>query len=349
MTRNSLVKLDTSPSADLALSNDLIDVTKAFMIEARSESTRRAYARAWRSFTTWCASQGRSSLPASPETVAAWLSAMAAGIGHAKPLARASINQALSAVLLAHRTAGTPLDRKHPAIAETWRGISRVKARTEGVRKAKPVLGSDLSAMLDGFGSKPIDIRDRALLAIGWAGALRRSELVGLDWQKRGTGQGHVTVDEEAVTIILATSKASQDEAVSVVIPRADMRTAVTALMAWVELAGVSSGTPIFRPVDQHGHIAGSRLTDHSVSRIIKARVAKYARKRGNGKQAAKDLAAGFSGHSLRAGFTTTAARNKVPSYDIRNHTRHKSVQTVEGYIREADKLTDSVLKGIGF
>lgn len=56
-----------------------------------------------------------------------------------------------------------------------------------------------------------------------------------------------------------------------------------------------------------------------------------------------------ISGHSLRAGFVTIAARSKIPSYDIRQHSRHKSVQMVEGYIREADKLTDSVLKTIGF
>lgn len=337
------------PDSGIAFAADLAEATKGFIIEARSERTREAYRRAWKSFEAWCQGQGCVALPAAPESVATWLSSLATGIGHSKPLARSSINQALSAVLLAHRTAGYPLDRKHPLIAETWRGISRVKARTDAVRKAKPVLGSDLSSMLDSFGDRPIDIRDRALLSIGWAGALRRSELVGLDWMSKGEGQGFVTVDEEAVTITLATSKASQDEAETVVIPCRDMRTAAEALLAWVELAGILPGRPIFKPIDQHGYIAESRLTDHSVSRIVKARVRDYARRRGNGKAAAKALAAAFSGHSLRAGFATTAARNKIPSYDIRNHTRHKSVQTVEGYIREADKLTDSVLKSIGF
>ena len=77
--------------------------------------------------------------------------------------------------------------------------------------------------------------------------------------------------------------------------------------------------------------------------------MSRYARKNGNSKAAAKAMAAGFSGHSLRAGFVTTAARSRIPGYHIRQHSRHKSVQTVEGYIREADKLTDSVLKMIGF
>jgi len=335
--------------SEAALASELTAATKAFLVEARSERTRHAYARAWSGFKAWCSNQQRDSLPASPETIALWLSSLATGLGHRKPLARSSINQALSAVLLAHTTAGHSLDRKHPLIAETWRGISRVKARTERVHKAKPVLGSDLSAMLDGLGDHPIDRRDRALLSVGWAGALRRSELVGLDWMVKGDGQGFATVDAEAVTITLLSSKASQTEAEVVVIPRADMQTAAAALLEWIATAGVTPGQSIFRSVDQHGRISADRLTDHSVSRIIKARVRDYARKRGNGKAASKALAAAFSGHSLRAGFATTAARNKIPSYDIRNHTRHKSVQSVEGYIREADKLTNSVLKSIGF
>ena len=274
---------------------------------------------------------------------------MASGIGFRKPRARATINQALSAVLQEHRRAQLPLDRKHPYISEAWRGISRVKAKTDSVRKAKPVLGADLAAMLDGMGDRPIDIRDKALLSLGWAGAFRRSELVGLDWIVKGAGQGHVVVDTQAITINLATSKASQDEAETIVIPVASMKSASDALLAWASLARIQPGEPIFRPIDQHHHIGPTRLTDRSVSSIIKTRVLRYARKNGNTKVAAKALAAGFSGHSLRAGFVTTAARNRIPGHHIRQHSRHKSVQTVEGYIRQADKLTDSVLKSIGF
>lgn len=199
---DSLLVAVTSGASQVAFSEELTAATKAFIIEAHSDRTRQAYRRAWLSFERWCASQGASSFPASPETVAAWLASLASGIGHPKPLARSSINQALSAVLLAHRTAGMPLDRKHPLISETWHGIARVKARTDSVRKAKPVLGSDLSAMIDGLGQRPIDVRDRALLSLGWAGALRRSELVGLDWMSKGAGQGFVSIDDEAVTIL---------------------------------------------------------------------------------------------------------------------------------------------------
>ncbi len=233
---NQLVVRDPD-AGELALPDDLVTVARSFIAEARADQTRAAYGRAWRLFETWCGSHGRKQLPASPETVAAWLSAMATGADGRKPLARSSINQALSAVLLAHRTAGHSFDRKHPLIAETWRGISRVKAKADVVRKAKPVLATDLQAILDtlrdGKRRSTLATRDRALLALGWAGALRRSELVGLDWQTLGTGQGFVTIDERGVSITLATSKASQDAAVTVVIPKDDMPTAGEALEAW--------------------------------------------------------------------------------------------------------------------
>lgn len=348
MTKTSLAVVE-EPLREVALPDDLVRDTKRFIVESRAPSTRLKYAQAWQRFECWCAAQNRLSLPASPETIAAWLTAMATGNGYTKPLAISSINQALSAVLLAHRTAGTPIDRQHQLIAETYRGIARSKAREATVRKARPVLGQDLAAMLDGMKDKPIDVRDRALLSIGWAGALRRSELVGLDWMRHGGGQGFVVVDDEAVTITLLASKASQDAAETVVIPRDEMKTASDCLMAWVALARIAPGEPIFRPVDQWSVIGATRLTDASVSRIIKTRVRRYARKSGNTKAAAKELAQAFSGHSLRGGFITTAARNKIPGHRIKPHSRHKSTKVLEGYIAEADKLTDSVLKTIGF
>ena len=127
------------PAGSAAYPVELVDVTRAYLLEARARSTREAYARQWASFQKWCEEQGQPSLPAAPETIVAWMSAMASGIGFRKPRARATINQAMSAVLLEHRRAGHVLDRKHAYISEAWRGISRVKAQTETGRKAKPV------------------------------------------------------------------------------------------------------------------------------------------------------------------------------------------------------------------
>ncbi len=85
------------------------------------------------------------------------------------------------------------------------------------------------------------------------------------------------------------------------------------------------------------------------MSRVVKARVAKLARSRGKTKKEAAELVAIFSGHSLRAGYATSAAAKDLPGYRIRQHTRHKSAEMVDGYIREAEQWTKGGLKGVGF
>ena len=157
---------------DIALRDELLNAGKAYRAEARAERTRKSYARAWHSFEVWCAAHDAASLPASPETIAAWLTAMATGIGNRKPLSRSAINQAMSAVHLAHRTAGHPFDRKHPIITETWRGISRSKAEQDTERQAAALVDSDLQAIIAALSTiKTIDVRDRALLLLGLADA----------------------------------------------------------------------------------------------------------------------------------------------------------------------------------
>src|SRR5215471_9690625 len=101
--------------------------------------------------------------------------------------------------------------------------IGNIKARKETVRKAKPLLADDLRALIDGLEQTALGTRDAALLALRWAGALRRSELVSLDWQKLGAGGGFVCVDERGIVVTLMASKASQDQAESIVVPRQNM------------------------------------------------------------------------------------------------------------------------------
>jgi integrase len=278
------------------------------------------------------------------------MTALATGKGVPNALARSSINQALSAVIVAQRTAGHAFDRKHALIRQTWKGICNTKAKTEIVRKAQPIMGDELRKLLDKLRcTVPSDARDAALLALGWAGALRRSELVSLDWQQLGAGGGFVTVGELGITITLMASKASQDQAEMIAIPRADMPTACERIEAWALLAGLQPGEPVFRSVDQLQVISIERLTDRSVSRIVKARVRKHFRANGRTAAEAEKIAAHFSGHSMRAGYATSAAAKDMPSYRIRKHTRHKSPAVLEGYIRAAEQWTKSGLKDVGF
>ena len=107
------------------------------------------------------------------------------------------------------------------------------------------------------------------------AAALRRSELVGLDWQKRGSGSGFVRLDERGLVVTLMASKASQDQSESIVVPRADMAAAYEALEVWARVAHLKAGQAVFRPIDQRQIIGDDRLTDRSVARIVKVRVRK--------------------------------------------------------------------------
>jgi integrase len=339
------------PSADteLALPERLIDAARHYLAEARSKRTREAYGRAWALFQSWCLANGRQALPASAETVAAWMTALADG-DDGKPRARATINQYLSAVLVAQRAAGHSFDRKHPLIAGVWRGISNSKAKIEVERQARPILAEDLRAMLATLRPQiAAEARDAAILALGWSAALRRSELVGLDWQKLGEGDGYLLVDERGIVIMLARSKSAQAEAVTIVVPGTDMPAACEAVARWAEVARLEPGEPVFRPVDQRQIIGCTRLTDHSVSCIVKERVRLLARMRGKTVEEAAELVERFSGHSMRAGYATSAAAADMPGYRIKQHTRHKSDAMVSRYIREADKWTKSGLKGVGF
>src|SRR5262245_8439829 len=221
------------PGRDAALPvalQEMVDYAKA---HAHAANTRRAYDLAWSQFQTWCDAQGLCALPAAPKTIAAWLMAMAVSKGDTPP-ARATLEQALAAIVAQHRAEGQPFDRKHPDIARTWRFLARELSRMRAPRKAKALTDDDLLGILAALKpSRNADTRDAALLALGWGAALRRSELVALDWQRLGRGVGFVAVGADGITVTLATSKGSQADAVEIVIPKSDMPEAVDALQAW--------------------------------------------------------------------------------------------------------------------
>lgn len=340
----------TRPDGETPLSASLAAATRSYRAQARADNTVNAYRDAWHRFTGWCEREGRDALPASVETVAAWMAALADG-EDGRPRSRSTVNVYLSAVVSAHRAAGHSFDRKHPLIAETWAGISRAKAKTHEKRQARPIMADDLRELLSSLSPKLLaDTRDAALLALGWAAALRRSELVGLDWGKRSAGAGSVTIEEgRGLVVSLPTSKGSQTEAVSVVIPCEDMPIACEALDRWAQMAKLNPGDPVFRPIDKGQRLQPGRLTGRSVARIVKARIRGLAQARGKSREESDELMRQFSGHSMRAGYATTAGAHDMASYRIMQHTRHKSHEQVAGYIREGQKWTKSGLKGIGF
>ena len=222
MTDNPPALIELAP--EIALPAILVETAKDYQREALAERTRQTYAGAWRLFLAWCDALGRRPLPANPDTVAAWLACLAEGADGKKPRSAATVRLYLAAVAYMHKMQGAEFSTAHPKIKAAVAGINRTKAKTDVPRRATPILGEQLFRMLRSFDPvRPADARDGAMLALGWSGAMRRSELVCLDWERLGDGLGFVRVDERGVEITLMTSKASQEAATVIAIPFADM------------------------------------------------------------------------------------------------------------------------------
>jgi integrase len=240
-----------------------------------------------------------------------------------------TINRRVSAIARAHRLAGytTPLAG---VARETLAGVRRMLGVAP--RQVAPVTVPELRAMINGLTHDIRGARDQALLLVGFAGALRQSELVGLDVAD--------LVQMDAGTLLtLRRSKTDQEgEGRQVGIPYGSHRETcpVRSLRHWLEVSGISDG-PIFRPVDKGGSVGASRLSDRSVALVIQRAA----------KRAGLDPAL-FSGHSLRAGLATAAAAAGVSEHDIARTTGHRSISVLRRYVRTATAFERNAAASVG-
>lgn len=328
------------PTSDAPIA--VADTSRADTYARASKSNRtwRQYASVWKQFQAWCSEHGHTPLPASTPTLRAYV-AWLADQGRTV----ATIHAYLAAIATRHSGIGQTIDRA--ALRNDIKGIRRLKPRK--TRQVKPLVATDLRALMTDFGDDNSAARDRLLFAMGFAGALRRSELVGLDWKTPGTGDGYVSLDERGLVITLLRTKTTGGEPVEIIVPCPDMPTACDALGRWAVIASLKPGQPVFREVIKGGEIGTQRLTDRSVARIIKRRIRQRALELGRPEAEANELAEAFSGHSLRAGYCTAAAMAGMPEWKIRKRSRHRTAEMVSRYVRAAEEWTDSGLKGIGF
>jgi site-specific recombinase XerD len=266
-------------------------------------------------FQTWCDSHGLSALPASPETVAAFLAEQArAG------LKASSIARRVSAIRFAHKLAGHPSPTEDEGVSSVLKGIRRTLG-TAPAQKA-PATAEALSAMLAHVDARTLrGTRDRAVLLLGFAGALRRSELVALNVED-------LSETEKGLDVLIRRSKTDQEGAgQAIAIPHGTTLKPVAAVTTWLKAAGITAG-PVFRAISRGGRVHPDRLTDRSVANLVKT----YAGRAGL-------AVADFSAHSLRAGSVTSAADRHADLNRIMDQTRHRDPRTVRGYIRRADRF----------
>lgn len=316
---NALARVaDTMPLvSDLTI--EALDYGRA----ALSASTMRAYKVDWREFQDWCAARGRPSLPASPATVANFASMLADGGKRVPTIARK-----MAAIRFFHRGAGQDNPTDHAGVAAILKGIRR----TVGIapRQKAPATADLIHQMLAYVPKDTLQgHRDRALILLGFAGAFRRSELVAIKVED-------LTFNEQGVDVFLSRSKTDQEgKGASVAILNGKALLPVQRLREWLDAAEITEG-PIFRQMSRGGHVRPAALTPQSVALIVK----RYAAAAG------LDVSK-LSGHSLRAGFITSAADNRASISRIMEVSRHRDPRSVETYVRRADRFKDHA--GDGF
>jgi site-specific recombinase XerD len=301
-----------------------LDQAREYIRASKAENTLRGYRADWRAFCQWCEGERIAPLPAAPETVAAYIA------GCAGRLKVGSIQRRLNAIAEAHKATGLDSPTHAAMVGNTMKGIRRALGTAQSRKTA--MLTDEIRTMMDVAGDGTMGARDRALILLGFAGAFRRSELVGLDVED-------CAFSRDGLTVTLRRSKTDQDgmgRKVGIPYGSNPETCPVRTIQAWIEAAATSSG-PLFRSINRHGQVQPGRLSGIDVARIVK-KLADRA-----GLEAAK-----YAGHSLRAGHATSAAIAGASERSIMNQTGHRSVQMVRRYIRDGSLFRENSAGKLG-
>ncbi|MCZ7976356.1 site-specific integrase [Agrobacterium tumefaciens] len=321
----------------------LAERARAYVEAASAANTRKAYASDWKHFSAWCRRQGLAPLPPDPHTVGLYITALASGTAAAdrKPSSVTTIERRLSALTWSYAQRGTPLDRKDRHIATVMAGIRNTHAAPP--RQKEALLPEDLIGMLETLDRGTLrGLRDRAMLLIGFAGGLRRSEIVGLDVGRDQSEdvRGWIEILEKGLLVTLRGKTGWRE--VEIGRGSSDATCPVLAIETWIKFARIAKG-PLFRRVRGQGKDVGpDRLNDREVARLVK-KAALAAGVRGDLNEA--ERAAKFSGHSLRAGLASSA---EVDERYVQKQLGHASAEMTRKYQRRRDRFRVNLTKATG-
>ncbi len=316
-----------------------LEAARAYAAASRSPATRRAYFAAWQAFTSWCsgpdappddpAPPGALPLPAAPAVVAAYAA-------HLAQLGRrpSSIAQAMAAISVAHQAAGHPSPTRTAEVRAVLSGIRRAHGAQGAAARGKAAL--ETPALRAALASLPQGTlrgrRDRAMLLLGFAGGLRRSELAALDAED-------LELVPEGLEVTLRRSKTDQEgrgRLVGIPYGLHEQTCPVRAVQAWQEAADIASG-PLFLTVDRAGRLLQQRCSERAVARAVQRAV------RASGGEPGR-----YGAHSLRSGFVTSAARAGAPTWAIQLQTGHRSLAQLHEYVRPATLFQENAARYAG-
>jgi integrase len=283
-----------------------------FAEAAKAANTRRAYASDWADFCRWAAAREASPLPCPPGLLCGYLAALADS-----GLRASTITRRAAAIAHHHRAAGLDPPTANPAVREVLRGIRHTHGTAP--QGKTPATADLIARMLAACPDTLIGRRDEALIAFGFAGAFRRAELLALE-------VADLTATPDGLRVMIRRSKTDPEAGgQEVAIPSGSHLRPIGALQVWLAAAAISDG-PLFRPVSKGGTIGPCPLSADGFVRALKRRAA-----------AAGLDPAGVAGHSLRAGFLTSAAESGADALKMAEVSRHKSIDTLRRYVRRAN------------
>jgi len=287
---------------------------RAYAKQAKAHNTHRAYDADWRDFEKYLKKLGRSALPASPDDVARYLR----NLIERRRLKIATVTRRLAAIADKHKGNGCDSPCDDWVVKNTLR---RLRAEYGHPSHGKaPLVTKDLKRLLGVVPPTLVGARDRAILLLGFAGAMRRSDIVNLDFQDLALAPEGLVVSIKKGK----TDQARKGRKIGIPYGTNESTCPVRAVIHWLELTGIVDG-PLFRGITKHGALRTERLSNQVVAIIVK----QYLKVLG-------ESATRFSAHSLRAGFITAAAVAGVPDRIIQDQSGHKSIMTLRRYIRDA-------------
>lgn len=309
---------DATPLEDL-----LVEAQQAARA-SMSANTLRGYRADWRDFAAWCQRRKLSPLPALNGTVCAYL------VARSRTHKTASIRRRMMVIGKIHGIRGAADPTKDGRVRKTWQGLLRSKGEAQ-TRKA-PLLIDDLRKMMEAMPDTLAGIRDRAVILMGFAGAMRRSEIVALDFTD-------LELAKEGFVVSIRRSKTDQTgkgRKIGIPFGQHPETCPVKSVQKWLEQAGITKG-PLFRKVNRHGRVEATRMAPYSIAVIVKKAFKLIHRNPSR-----------FGGHSLRAGLATSAAIAGATERSIQDQTGHKSLKTLRTYIRDGNLFRENAAGKLG-
>jgi integrase len=318
----------------------LVGTARGYAEASTAENTDKAYAADWKHFARWCRLKGTDPLPPSPEMIGLYVADLAAPAGKAPALSVSTIERRLSGLAWNYTQRGFTLDRKNRHIATVLAGIKRKHARPPVQKEA--ILLEDILAMVATLPYDLRGLRDRAILLLGFAGGLRRSEIVSLDVHKDDTPDsgGWVEIFEGGAMLTLNAKTGWRE--VEIGRGSSDQTCPVHALEQWLHFAKIDFGPVFVRCAHDGKRALETRLSDKHVARLIKATVLTSGIR--SELPEAKRLAM-FSGHSLRAGLASSA---EVDERYVQKQLGHASAEMTRRYQRRRDRFRVNLTKAAG-